>query len=132
MFIKRALLALTLSVLTFIALPLPSVIAVDVINPVCQNVQGGDVPAICRDNTKPGDDFLFGPDGVITKIINIFSVVLGVAAVIVIMISAIRFISSNGDPATISSARSAIIFAIIGLVVAAVSQAVVQLVLSKI
>ena len=130
--IKRLLYILTLVMLTFFAIPATSVLAVDIISPACQNITTGDVPAACRDNTKPGDDFLFGPDGVITKIINIFSVVLGVAAVIVIMISAIRFISSNGDPATISSARSAIIFAIIGLVVAAVSQIVVQLVLSKI
>ncbi len=130
--IKRLVYLLTLAMLTFVALPASPVLAVDIISPACQNVQGGDVPAACRDNTQPGDDFLFGPEGIITKIINIFSVILGVAAVIVIMISAIRFISSNGDPATITSARSAIIFAIIGLVVAAVSQVVVQLVLSKI
>lgn len=130
--VKRLFFILALTVLTFLAIPTTSVLAVDIISPACQNITTGDVPAACRDNTKPGDDFLFGPEGVITKIINIFSVILGVAAVIVIMISAVRFITSNGDPATISSARSAIIFAIIGLVVAAVSQVVVQLVLSKI
>jgi hypothetical protein len=108
--------------------------AVDVLEPTCQHFSG-DKPGICQDNEdaqNAGDDLLFGPKGILTIIINIFSLVLGVAAVIVIFIASVRFITSNGDPQTIATSRNTIIFAILGLALASLAQLIVRLVLTKI
>jgi hypothetical protein len=64
-------------------------------------------------------------------IINILSIVVGVTAVFMIIIAGIRFITSNGDSGNVSSARSTIIYAIVGLVVVALAQIIVQFVLGK-
>ena len=68
----------------------------------------------------------------VAKGIEIFSFVIGVIAVIMIIISAIRFITSGGDPATVNSAKNSIIYAVIGLVIAVLAQVVVRFVLTKV
>lgn len=67
----------------------------------------------------------------IALVINIFSVVVGVVAVIMIIIGGLKYITSSGDSNNITSAKNTILYAIIGLVVVALSQFVVKFVLSK-
>jgi len=64
-------------------------------------------------------------------IINIFSLVVGVAAVIMIIIGGLRYIISGGDSGNVTSAKNTILYAIIGLVVVALSQFIVKFVLTK-
>lgn len=71
-------------------------------------------------------------DNVITTTVNILSWVVGVVAVIMIIIAGLRFVTAGGDSNQISSARNTIIYAIIGLVVAAMAQFIVQFVLNKV
>jgi len=63
--------------------------------------------------------------------INIFSVIVGVVAVIMIIFGGFRYITSGGDSGNISSAKQTIIFAIVGLVVVALAQIIVRFVLSR-
>lgn len=70
-------------------------------------------------------------DNLLANVLNILSFIAGVLAVIFIMIAGIRFITSNGDSNTIAQARTSIIYAVIGLVVAALSQIIVQFVIKK-
>jgi hypothetical protein len=65
------------------------------------------------------------------SIINILSIVVGVAAVFMIIIAGIRFVTSGGDSNGISSARNTIIYAIVGLLVVALAQIIVQFVLGR-
>lgn len=58
--------------------------------------------------------------------------VLASVAVLVIIISAIRFNLSQGDPQKVSKARSTIIFALVGLVIALSAEAIVTFVLGNI
>lgn len=74
---------------------------------------------------------LLGEDGLLTTMASILSFLVGFAAIIVIIIAGIQYILSNGDANKISSAKDTIIYAVIGLVVAVVAQAIVALVLSK-
>jgi cytochrome bd-type quinol oxidase subunit 2 len=71
-------------------------------------------------------------DGFITDIVNIFSVIVGVVAVIMIIVGGFRYITSGGDSNNISSAKNTIIYAIIGLVIVALAQFIVQFVLNKV
>jgi cytochrome bd-type quinol oxidase subunit 2 len=67
----------------------------------------------------------------ITWVINIFSIVVGVAAVIMIIIGGLRYIISGGDSGNVTSAKNTILYAIIGLVVVALAQFIVKFVLTK-
>ncbi len=70
-------------------------------------------------------------NNVIKAIINILSLVVGVVAVIMIIVGGFRFITSGGDSNSIASARNTILYALIGLVVVALAQFIVQFVLAK-
>jgi len=108
----------------------PRAYAVDVISPACKNADPNNLPQICK--AQPPGDPLIGPDGVLTKVIGIISLIIGITAVIVIIIAGIRFMTSGGDPQQASGARQAIIYAAIGLVVAASAQLIVAFVLNKV
>jgi len=68
---------------------------------------------------------------VVTAIINIFSVIIGVTAVIMIMVGGFRYITSGGDSSNITSAKNTVVYAIIGLVIVAMAQFIVKFVLDK-
>lgn len=67
----------------------------------------------------------------IAAIINVISIIAGIAAVVMIMISGFRMITANGDANTISSARTGIIYSLIGLIIVAFAQFIVYFVLDK-
>lgn len=69
---------------------------------------------------------------IITTIINIFSLVVGVVAVIMIIIGGFRYITSGGDSGNVSAAKNTILYAIIGLVVVALAQFIVRFVLARV
>jgi cytochrome bd-type quinol oxidase subunit 2 len=68
----------------------------------------------------------------IATVINIFSVIVGVAAVIMIIIGGFRYITSSGDSASVNSAKNTILYAIIGLVIVALAQVIVRFVLNQV
>lgn len=67
----------------------------------------------------------------LTKIINIFSVVVGVIAVVMIIVGGLRYITSGGDTGRVGAAKTTIIYALVGLVVVALAQLIVHFVLSQ-
>lgn len=68
---------------------------------------------------------------VITDVVNILSFVVGFVSVVMIMVGGLKYITSNGDTNSISSAKQTILGAIIGLVIVAVAQAVVRFVIRR-
>jgi len=62
--------------------------------------------------------------------INVFSWVVGVAAVIMIIIGGLKYITSSGDSNNITSAKNTILYAIIGLVIVALAQFIVKFTLN--
>jgi hypothetical protein len=63
--------------------------------------------------------------------INIIAYVIGIASVIVIIISGFRMVTSRGDSQSVASARTAIIYAVIGLAIALLAGTVVAIVLNN-
>lgn len=134
--IKRILLtllfpALLLSGTAVFAAPVDA--QVDVSSEVC-NRDDGVRPAICNDiDAGSGADAnpIYGKDGVLTRAISVLSILTGIIAVIVMVIAGIKMSISQGDSGKISSARSQIIYAIVGVAVAVVAQGIVQLVLNR-
>lgn len=68
----------------------------------------------------------------ITKIINIFSIIVGVIAVIFIIIGGIKYVTSGGEANNITAAKNTIMYAIVGLVIVALAQVIVKFVLNKV
>ncbi len=64
--------------------------------------------------------------------INILSSVVGVVAVIMIIVGGIKYITASGDPGSIKSARNTVIYAIVGLLIVAVSQTIVKYVVANV
>lgn len=71
-------------------------------------------------------------NSVIATVINLFSLVVGVTAVIMIMVGGFKYITSTGDSSSINSAKNTILYAIIGLVIVALAQVIVRFVLTKV
>lgn len=91
---------------------------------VCDGVKltGGD----CAQNAESS------VGSIIKQAINVLSILIGVAAVIMIMIGGFKYITSNGDANSIQSAKNTILYALIGLVVVALAQTMVIFVLKKV
>lgn len=68
----------------------------------------------------------------IRKIVNILSAIVGVVAVIMIIYGGFRYITSGGNDTSVTSAKNTILYAIIGLVVVALSQIIVHFVLGQV
>lgn len=68
---------------------------------------------------------------IIELMVNIFSIVIGIVATIMIMVGGYRYITSGGDSSKTASAKNTIIYAIIGLVIVALAQFLVHFVLSS-
>lgn len=57
---------------------------------------------------------------------------MGVVSVIMIIIGGLKYITSAGDSGNVSGAKNTILYAIIGLVIVALSQIIVRFVLAKV
>lgn len=64
--------------------------------------------------------------------INIFSAIIGIAAVIMILVAGIKFVVSGGEASNVNAARSTILYAIVGLVVAVLAQVIARFALDKV
>ena len=71
----------------------------------------------------------------ITKIVRaavtVLSIIIGAAAVLMIVVSGLRYITSSGDSAKVSAAKTTLIYALIGVAIAALAQLLVHFALSQ-
>jgi hypothetical protein len=72
-----------------------------------------------------------GVSGLLARLFNILSIIAGIIVVIMIMISGLKFATSQGNPQNAASARNTAIYALVGLVIVAMSQFIVRFVLKR-
>lgn len=65
----------------------------------------------------------------IKTVVNIILYILGAIAVLMIILGGIRYTTSNGDSSALTSAKNTILYAVVGLVVAIMSYAIVNFIL---
>jgi hypothetical protein len=65
------------------------------------------------------------------KIVNLFSVIVGIIAIIMIIYGGFRYITSGGDSGRVGNAKNTLIYAVIGLVIVALAQIIVRFVLNQ-
>lgn len=103
--------------------------------PICEagNSSGtdGSETAVCQDVNN--QDGATNPIiGIIKSAVRIVSYITGAAAIILIILSSIRFIASGGDSGKISQAKGALIYALVGIVITALAQVIISFVLNKV
>jgi hypothetical protein len=103
--------------------------AFDVFGGACSG--GGADSAVCQDKTKGSSNPLTGSNGVLIKIANVIAVAAGVLAIFVIIMAGWKYVTSGGDTAKIQAAKHTLMYAIIGLIVIALSDTIIGFVLSK-
>ena len=108
--------------------PSSSAAAADCSNPAteAERVQCS-VNTISRNDADSGEVL----ERTFTQILTILNLVIGVAAVIILVVESLRLVASGGKSETVNNARSGIIYALVGLAIAASSQAIVIFVLNK-
>lgn len=129
--IKRTSFAAALLVISFVVAVVvtPSVSAYDVTGTFCDEAPDPK-PAICYAD-KPTENPIVGADGLLTTVVGFFALITGIISVIVIILMGFRYVTANGDANKAASARQGIIYAIAGLIVALLAQAIVMFVLNK-
>jgi hypothetical protein len=83
-------------------------------------------------NACTGNEAETRVNSLIANIVNLLSFIVGIVAVIMIVIAGFRYITSGGDSSKVSGAKSALIYAIVGLIIVALAQLIVQFVLNKV
>lgn len=85
--------------------------------------------SICR---AAREDKLFGPGSIWNNILNTFTFIIGAVAVLMLIIGGFRYVTSNGDAQQVTSAKNTILYAVVGIVLAVMANAIVNFVLTNI
>ncbi len=67
--------------------------------------------------------------GAVGRIVNVMFFILGAVSVVMIIIGGIRYTTSNGDSNAVTSAKNTVLYAVVGLVIAILSYAIVRFIL---
>lgn len=108
----------------------------DIQNSVCTGadkleIPPGANPSVNCANLDSGDEGRNRINDIIAKVINIFSVIVGAVAVVMIIIGGFRYVTSGGDSAKVGAAKNTILYALIGLIIVALSQVIVRFILNR-
>ena len=74
---------------------------------------------------------LFGETGAFRQITNTILYIVGIIAVIMLIIGGIKYVLSGGDSKKVTDAKNTVLYAIIGLVIAVFSYAIVNFVITS-
>ncbi len=140
--IRRLLPAIALLTLCLFAAPRP-VLAFSFFQGVdCSTYSGSDKPTVCKSQPQSANgnvvNPLTGPDGMLAHITSIVAYIAGAAAIIMIIISGFKFITSGSNVSTgsrtdtdVEDARRGLANAIIGLVVIVLARTIIIYVLNR-
>ena len=90
----------------------------------------------CGSSNSAGVPVSTAPSGTINStvanVVNILSIFVGIVAVIVIVVGGFRYVTSNGKQESVQGAKNTIMYAVIGLIIAALAQVIARFVLRKV
>ena len=117
--------------------PISLVRAANPLDPACSayvHTPEDKKPSLCQGSTTEdvGNNSIYGPNGILTKVASILSIIVGIVCVIAIIVAGLRYILSGGDSQQAASAKNAILYAIVGLVVAVSARVILSFVIGRI
>lgn len=110
------------------------------INPfddVCSSFSNGnggvtnDAPSVCKENAqdanKSAKDLnpFSGSGGILLRTAKLLTFITGVASVIIIILSGLKYVVAGGDSNSINSAKNTLLYALVGLVVTLIAQGII-------
>jgi hypothetical protein len=129
---KKALLFTGALICLLAPAAVPAYAAYDPLQNACDAGGSGgnvrDTPGCTGTKTDP----ISGQNGMLMKVSLVLGTIGGIAAVIIIIVAGLSYVTANGDASKAASARSAIIGAIVGLVVIAGAEGIVIFVVHRI
>lgn len=116
-----------------------------ILTPVLSGVASADITAnLCSGSTAASDptsnpancqsknsDPSAGLTNLAKSITKWFSIIVGAVSIIMIIYGGFRYITSGGDSGRVGNAKNTLIYAIIGLIVVALAQLIVNVVLTQ-
>lgn len=71
-------------------------------------------------------------NNIIRIAIRLFQVIVGLISVVMIIVGGLKYITSGGDSGSVGSAKNTILYALVGIVVVALAEIIVQFVLNRV
>ncbi len=127
----KQLVALFALMALFLVPSVPAFAATDPFEEACSK-QGTGASAACTNPSRGGASPFTGPNGTLTKVTKLISYIAGITSVIIIVVAGLMYVLSGGDPSKVSNAKNAVIYALVGLVIVIVAQALIIFVLNRI
>lgn len=88
--------------------------------------------SFCQESSNTSDPITGqNGNGIVLFVARLMILAAGVAAVIVIILAGLTYVTSGGDPAKTETAKKTILYALVGLVVIILAQGIISLVISK-
>ena len=119
-------LKLALLSMTMMLVPVFSVAGVSAQDLCSDSQYAANNTSFCQNQTNSNNNPII--DGINTAI-NILTLLIGTAAVIMTIVGGFKFVTSAGDPQATSAARNTIIYSLVGLVVTILARFIVVFVL---
>lgn len=93
----------------------------------CSSSAAANESPICKDknNNSPDLNPFSGSGGVLMRATKLLIFVVGAASILIIIFGGIKYITSDGDSNSINSAKSTILYAFIGLIIALAAQGII-------
>lgn len=95
---------------------------------VCAGL-GASVGATGNDCTDPEGSTTL--DGTVRSVVDILSLVVGAVSVIMVIVGGMKYVTSQGESSGTASAKNTVIYAMVGLVIVALSQILVRFVITR-
>ncbi|MDQ5914082.1 MAG: hypothetical protein QG623_701 [Patescibacteria group bacterium] len=124
-------LALAVGVLGFVPSQSSAALNGEVCDGILTVVNGDAVTGSAEADCSGGED---GEDTLaktINSVINLFSLIVGAASVIMIIYGGFKYITSGGSDDNTKSAKNTILYALVGLIIVLLAQTIVKFVFSK-
>lgn len=129
-FILLTIAGATLSVPALVPALVSTAFADNISGSLCQGVNNAANGTNDQGCGTAGNNGTTDLHSVASKIVNIFSIIVGVVAVIMIIYGGFRYITSGGDSAKVGGAKNSLVYAIVGLIIVALAQLIVHYVLN--
>ncbi len=131
--VKKASTLFAAFAFAFAALLVPVIVPTNVNAAECsEGISGGAAAGIECSQGAGTPSQLFGDGSIFTTVVNVMLFIIGAICVIMLIWGGIRYTTSAGNSAAVTSAKNTIMYAIIGLVIAFLAFAVVNWVLGAI
>ena len=118
-----------LYLLLCLVLPSPAFAQTDVLADPCSNVDIAKDSPTCQSRTEKNP--ITGTDGLLYKVSLVIAIISGIAAIIVIIVGGMQYVTSGGDSQKITSAKHTIVGAVIGLIVIVLAQTIITFIIKR-